>query len=59
MRALAYKWQRVIWKCWQTRTVYQEQLYEAPLRKNDSPLVALFDQIEVGRSPIKTTAKKS
>jgi transposase len=59
VRALAYKWQRVIWKCWQTRTVYQEQLYEAALRKNDSPLVALFDQIEVGRSPIKTTAKKS
>lgn len=58
VRALAYKWQRVIWKCWQTRTVYKEEIYEAALRKNGSPLVGLLDQIEVGKSPL-TTAKKS
>jgi transposase len=58
VRALAYKWQRIIWKCWQTRTVYREEIYEAALRQNGSPIIALFDQIEVGKSPL-TTAKKS
>jgi transposase len=59
VRALAYKWQRIIWKCWQTRQPYQEELYEAALRKNGSPIVTLFDKIEVGKSPMKTTLKKS
>ncbi len=38
VRALAYKWQRIIWRCWQSRTLYQEHLYEAALKKNKSPL---------------------
>jgi transposase len=59
VRALAYKWQRIIWKCWSTRRPYKEELYEAALKKNGSPLVALFDQIEIGKSPVKTLAKKS
>lgn len=59
VRALAYKWQRVIWKCWSTRRPYKEEIYEAALRKNGSPIVALFDQIEVGKSPMKTNAKKT
>src|SRR5437667_2647061 len=57
VRALAFKWQRIIWKCWQTSTAYQEQIYEAALRKNGSRLVGLFDQIELGKSPFKTRAK--
>jgi len=59
VRALAFKWQRIIWKCWQTRTAYQEQIYETALRKNGSRLVGLFDQIELGKSPFKTPRKKS
>jgi len=59
VRALAYKWQRIIWKCWQTRTVYKEAIYEAALKKNKSPLVSLLDQIELGKSPVKTRVKKS
>jgi len=51
--------QRIIWKCWQTRTVYKEAIYEAALKKNKSPLVGLLDQIELGKSPVKTRAKKS
>jgi transposase len=58
VRALAYKWQRIIWKCWQSRTIYKEEIYEAALRKNGSPIVGLLDQIELGKSPL-TTAKKS
>jgi hypothetical protein len=59
VRALAYKWQRIIWRCWQSRTVYQEAIYEAALKKNKSPLVGLLDQIELGKSPVKSAAKKS
>jgi len=59
VRALAYKWQRIIWKCWSTRTPYKEETYEAALKNNGSPLVALFDHIEIGKSPMKNPAKKS
>ena len=59
VRALAYKWQRIIWRCWQSQTVYQEAIYEAALKKNKSPLVPLLDQIELGRSPLKSGATKS
>ena len=59
VRALAYKWQRILWRCWQSRTIYQEAIYEAALKKNKSPLVGLLDQIELGKSPLKTRTKKS
>ena len=58
VRALAYKWQRVIWRCWQDRKPYDEATYELALRKNDSPLVNLFEQIELGKSPWKTAQTK-
>jgi transposase len=53
VRALAYKWQRIIWKCWQTRSIYKEEIYEAALRKAQSPLVNLLDSIQLGKSPVK------
>ena len=59
VRALAFKWQRILWKCWQTHTRYSEDLYEAALRRRGSPLVALFDRVEPGKSPFKSTPKKS
>jgi len=59
VRALAYKWQRIIWKCWQSRTIYKEAIYEAALKKSKSPLTGLLDQIELGKSPVKNRAKKS
>jgi transposase len=58
VRSLAFKWQRVIWKCWQSRTAYREEVYEAALRKSGSPLVALLDQIQLGKSPFKSTPDK-
>ena len=39
VRALAFKWIRIIWKCWQTRTPYNELLYLESLRKSGSPLL--------------------
>ena len=57
VRALAFKWQRIIWRCWQSRTPYKEELYEAALRKSRSQLPGLFNQIEVGKNPVKNPAK--
>jgi transposase len=59
VRALAFKWQRVIWRCWQNRTPYSEQIYEAALRNRRSPLVKLFDKVELGKSPFKNPVKKN
>ena len=59
VRGLAFKWQRVIWRCWQDRKPYDEATYEAALRKHGSPLVTLFDRIELGKSPWKNPAKKN
>ena len=57
VRALAFKWQRIIWRCWQSRTPYSEQTYDTALRKTGSKLVGLFGQIEVGKNPVKNPAK--
>jgi len=59
VRALAFKWQRVIWRCWQDRRPYEEAHYEAALRQAGSPVVALFDRVELGKSPWKNPAKKN
>ena len=37
LRALAFKWIRVLWKCWQTRTPYDEARYLQQLQKRKSP----------------------
>lgn len=39
VRALAYKWIRIIYRCWQTRTNYSEARYLECLRKKGSLLV--------------------
>src|ERR1044072_2749922 len=39
VRALAYKWIRIIWKCWQSKTKYDEVKYLESLRKRNSPLL--------------------
>jgi transposase len=59
VRALAFKWQRIIWRCWQDHKPYEEKIYEAALRKANSPLVGLLGKIELGKSPFKTLAKKN
>jgi len=39
VRALAYKWIRIIYRCWQTRTPYDEVAYLESLRRKGSPLL--------------------
>lgn len=40
VRALAFKWIRIIYRCWQTRTEYDEVTYLENLRKKGSPLLS-------------------
>ena len=58
VRALAFKWQRIIWRCWQNHTPYSDEQYETALRRSGSKLVALFDRIEVGKNPVKNPVTK-
>jgi transposase len=37
LRALAFKWIRILWKCWQTRVPYSEATYLRSLKKRKSP----------------------
>jgi len=39
VRALAFKWIRILYRCWQTRTPYDETIYLNALRKRGSPLL--------------------
>jgi transposase len=38
LRALAYKWIRILFRCWQDRTPYSEQQYVEALRRRGSPV---------------------
>ena len=40
VRALAYKWIRIIFRCWKNGTPYDEQTYLHSLQKRNSPLSA-------------------
>jgi hypothetical protein len=40
LRALAFKWIRVLWRCWQDRIPYNEARYIASLHQRKSPLAA-------------------
>jgi transposase len=39
VRALAFKWIRILYHCWKTRTLYNEILYLQQLQKKNSPLL--------------------
>lgn len=40
VRALAFKWIRILYRCWQTRTPYDEMAYLKALERRGSPLLA-------------------
>lgn len=39
VRALAFKWIRILYRCWKSRTEYDELLYTGALIKRNSPIV--------------------
>jgi transposase len=40
VRALAFKWIRIIWRCWQDRTPYDEARYTRALQQRGAPLAS-------------------
>ena len=42
IRALAFKWMRILYRCWQARTPYNETQYLNALKKRGSPLLQNF-----------------
>jgi transposase len=38
VRSLAFRWIRIIYACWQTKTSYSEETYQQALRRRGSPL---------------------
>ena len=59
VRALAFKWQRVIFRCWKNHQPYDNARYEAALQRHSSPLVKHFNRVEVGKNPAKRTTVKT
>jgi transposase len=45
LRALAFKWIRILWRCWHDQKPYDEQLHLAALRRQGSPLAAALQNI--------------
>lgn len=46
LRALAYKWQRILYRCWKNRTPYDEETYLTALKKRHSPLVKKIQEMQ-------------
>ncbi len=44
VRALAFKWIRILFRCWKDRKPYDEKTYLAALRRRGSPLVAALSK---------------
>ncbi len=44
IRALAFKWIRIMFRCWQTRTTYDELRYIEALQKRGSYLLKFMPQ---------------
>jgi transposase len=45
VRGLAFKWIRIVFRCWKDRVVYDESKYLAALAKRNSPLAAVAGTI--------------
>jgi hypothetical protein len=43
IRALAYKWGRILWRCWKDNTAHDEEKYLAVLTRKKSPLIKLLE----------------
>ena len=44
LRSLAYKWQRIIFRCWQNDIPYDEETYLLSLKKSGSKLIEIIKQ---------------
>jgi hypothetical protein len=42
VRALAFKWIRILYRCWKNRVPYDDDIYLRQLRQKQSPLLAFL-----------------
>jgi transposase len=42
LRSLAFKWIRVLFRCWKTKTAYSEERYLESLQRSNAPLLAFL-----------------
>jgi transposase len=47
LRALAYKWVRILLRCWKNRTPYNEARYLESLRKHGSPIIPYMEKNQI------------
>ena len=45
LRALAFKWIRIIYRCWKDRVPYDEQAYQATLARRGSPIARAINTL--------------
>jgi transposase len=45
-RGLAFKWIRIVYRCWKTSTVYDENVYLQTLLRHGSPLIMEPDTVK-------------
>jgi transposase len=45
LRGLAYKWQRILFRCWKNREIYDEKRYLKALEAAGSPLVPIIAEL--------------
>jgi transposase len=45
VRALAFKWIRIMFRCWQERTPYDEARYQQALKRRGSPLATTLNRL--------------
>ncbi len=55
VRALAFKWIRILFRCWKDQVPYDEQLYCQSLIRQNSPLVALMQEPDLGGKLFENT----
>ena len=58
LRSLAFKWIRVLFRCWKTRTPYSEARYLECLRKRNAPLLTFLEPATVGAQPVGSPSPK-
>ena len=58
VRALAYKWQRIIYRCWKDGRPYDEQFHMRSLQRRNSPLIGSFVPTTAGEWKLTAGFKK-
>ena len=56
LRALAYKWIRILFRCWKDRVRYDDELYLRGLKTRHSPLPGLVEQLRETKRTKKEAA---